>query len=534
MQRQFRSELLLVAATVVLGVAFAASMLHLSELRGRLAIPLAYDDIVYFIEGFDLFEKSIKFGIASIIQPLLVAHAPFQSLLSVFGYYIFGVNDWSGYQMNAVLLIAFLLALLWLTRSLDALVRLAIIVLVLATPFTANLVTEFRPDLFWGVLCGFAIFLIVQPNLLDSGWEYKLATVLVSVAALHAKPSASPATALILAAALGAAVILRQIYQPLNRQDLVRRIGIPLIGGVLLLAPFFVTNAVTIYNYIYIAFVTLGDVNAYRASAWDHAVIYSVGLTYRNALYVTLWIGFAAFAANIFQLIWNDRRRELIYYLCYASVILLAYLIPTFSSVKSYFLGGVFYGSFLVFTVASLTMVLAAIPTVTPRSIVAVSIAAVAVLFAPGNPLVTSVNPRLSADLRAVYERMLSGIVSDVQTSATQESKGVPTPIVVYTSSPAVMNAGAIQLMMRWRNVRVHSTAGYYTRTLGELESELEKADYAIISEYNDKTYPGSLLSPQLLQVALDRPDFDAIAVYTHPSGKRTYLFKRKAGDTDD
>src|SRR5262249_39049826 len=73
---RFGMDLLLLPTAALVGLAFAVRVLHLSALRGRLAMPLAYDDIVYFVDGLDLIEAEKKNGVASVIHPVLYDHAP--------------------------------------------------------------------------------------------------------------------------------------------------------------------------------------------------------------------------------------------------------------------------------------------------------------------------------------------------------------------------------------------------------------------------------------------------------------------------
>jgi hypothetical protein len=72
----------------------------------------------------------------------------------------------------------------------------------------------------------------------------------------------------------------------------------------------------------------------------------------------------------------------------------------------------------------------------------------------------------------------------------------------------------------------LRSRRSFRPRTLAELESELEQSDYAILSEDHDSVYPGSILSPQLLEIAKKRADFELISVFTHSNGSHTYLFR--------
>lgn len=67
------------------------------------------------------------------------------------------------------------------------------------------------------------------------------------------------------------------------------------------------------------------------------------------------------------------------------------------------------------------------------------------------------------------------------------------------------MNAESIALLARWRGTPTAASYGYYTRTIQALRAELIHSDYVILSEIHDSLYPGSLLSPQLLELVKTR-----------------------------
>lgn len=537
------ANVLLVVLTVILALAFTASVLHLSEYGGRLAFPPQYDDVSYLLAGFDLFETSLNEPLVSLAWPLVHQHAPFHSLLAFAGYRLFGVNERSAYQVNGILLVAFMLSVLWMTRPLEPVSRLSIMLIVLATPFTANLVAEFRPDLFWGLLCGFAVFLLVHPRLFESDWKTRVGALVLAVAGLHAKPSASPATALLLASALAMGIALRAIYRPFRSGEIARRVLMPFAVGVLLSAPFFITNARTLYDYMYIAFVTWRDVNQFHGSLLDHATFYSVGLCYRTALFTTLWIGLAAFVFNAYRLGVRRLNEELAYHLALVTMVVLAYLIPTLSGVKSYYLGGIFYGTFLVATIGTLAAIFRpwgahpSRPAHRARWLLAV-LAGTVLLTTPTVPFVHHWDPRLAADRRAAYQQMVSAIVADAsqrQFAAPGESAPAVShplrPVSVYTASPTVMTAASVSLLARWQGIPTVGIGGYYTRTIQALQREAGQSDYLILSELHDSLYPGSIHSPRLLELVKNDPDFMTLSTFQDVHGSRTYLFRNRRAE---
>jgi hypothetical protein len=187
---------------VMYGLALFGSMtlagyaLQLSRQIGRLSRPATYDDVVYLLEGIDLYDAFQIHGPPALFETLLHAHAPTQTFLAFLSFVIFGPQLWSAYALNTVLVLLLAAIALYVSNGLPRLPRAIILLAALSTPLAANLVAEFRPDLYWGIATGFAVFLILQHRFFDSdATRYRLISGLVSGAALLAKPSASPATA---------------------------------------------------------------------------------------------------------------------------------------------------------------------------------------------------------------------------------------------------------------------------------------------------------------------------------------------------
>jgi hypothetical protein len=52
-----------------------------------------------------------------------------------------------------------------------------------------------------------------------------------------------------------------------------------------------------------------------------------------------------------------------------------------------------------------------------------------------------------------------------------------------------------------------------------------------ILSEVHDTRYPGSTLSPQLLELVEADPRFETISVFRHANGLRTFLFRNRRAE---
>jgi hypothetical protein len=282
-----------VTISLLLSLILVSSSISLSESIGRLTQPPGYDDVSYMLESYKLYQLLLRSGPFGVMLELSHAHAPVQDMLGIAGYWLFGVADRSVYLMNGVLAVAFTCVVLWLTRTLRPPVRIVLTATMLSTPFMVNLVTEFRPDLYWGLLCGIAVRLIMDRRFLAGNPLRDAATALAVASALLAKPSASPATAGLLAVAAVAALACRwreiTVARGSRRELLVafvKSAGLALI----LALPYIALNASNIYHYIILAFVTNAEFNTLLGSTWDHLVFYSVGHEYRTALYHTLWL----------------------------------------------------------------------------------------------------------------------------------------------------------------------------------------------------------------------------------------------------
>lgn len=516
-----------------MGFALIAWALHMSEQAGRLSTIPLYDDVTYLLQGFDVYQKFLEKDFVSAVAMLFHQHAPAQSLLAVIGYSVFGINPWSAYATNGILVLGLLLTTLWMVRRVPPLDRLAIVAVVLCTPLTVNLVAEFRPDLYWGLLCGVAVYLIFHPLFLTTGWRYHVVAALVSALALLGKPSAVLPTA----ALLGTAVLISMACcrleasppRPSLRQEW-RMLVLFALVVLIATGPFFVINAVAIYNYIFSALVTELDIARTPGSLWFHAAFYSVGLPYRWALYLTLWAGIIAFMLSAVTFQFEAGRKGGTRYVGYAAVVLIAYAIPTSTSLKTYFLGGIFYGTFLIFTVHSLALLLkdsgrqAARARVLPRIASyggPVALFAVAVASLLGQPLATRIEPSLASDIRAVSERLIDALMNSTAAQPTAHTA------TVYVPAPSPTNAMSLLLMARWRHLELEGQVGYWVRTVPEHMKILESVDFAVLSENTWGSYPGVQLSPPLLEIVRGRKDFELVTVYVHPNGRNTYLFRR-------
>jgi hypothetical protein len=105
----------LIVLAVVLTAIVADKSLEASRLNGRLAAPPIYDDVAYFIDAITWRHGFESRGLIGNILSLLHQHAPFSTLVAAIGFRLVPDGYVGPYLVNAVFVLAFLLALICLT-----------------------------------------------------------------------------------------------------------------------------------------------------------------------------------------------------------------------------------------------------------------------------------------------------------------------------------------------------------------------------------------------------------------------------------
>ena len=234
--------------------------------------------------------------------------------------------------------------------------RFGLLFAFLSLPFATMAVVEFRPDIIWATLVGFAsVYLSTTRRDFSSGKE-AFATGLVYGAALMAKPS----TFLMTTSVIGLAGLLRTLRQlflgKLKVSHLVIWLPYFLLSTILLAGFYYFLHYDRIWGYFYensfgknkeiwIAPQTLSaHLRHYVAS--DYAAASNLG-RWRLPLLV-----FVAVALLVGGLRAKEAEKRLVF-ASLATLVIAAWLASSLFGMKSAFLGGAFYGA-LIFTSAYL------------------------------------------------------------------------------------------------------------------------------------------------------------------------------------
>ncbi len=480
-------------ALILAAITASLSLLRLAEQFGRLSVPPLYDDVSYFLAAAQWLDAAPSHGIAANVYGLLHQHAPFSTLTAAIGLFLHPDGYLGPYAINAVIILAFMF---WHTM------------------------TEARPDLPWGLALGLAVGAILyRPFLQRSRWSVFGLGALGGLA-VAIKPSAFPASLTCIGLAAGAQLVCECLEAEVGGFRAVRRAGLPalifaagLLAGTFAIVGFELVNTL---NYIRIAMVDYRDFWVFDESFRDSLLHYSLGLEGRTALNYWLWFGLALISVRLGLALLHDRR-DVGRSITFLVAVLVAYAIPTLSPVKSYFLGAMFYGVFIVAMALNFCAIIAGFEgilwrlTLSPalrRWIVSglhlLPLVVALSLFAhnclPGRvELATRFNQDQIHDMRIATEKVWSllqqkSLMTDAQASV--EDGKVP---VVTFSSPYPVTSRTIQLYAVQARMPLRVRHQYFNRTLDAVAKVLLASDVAIVTSSIPHNLPGPRMGDELI-----------------------------------
>jgi hypothetical protein len=518
---QARRVAAVIGLALILAAITASLSLRLAEQFGRLSVPPLYDDVSYFVEAARWLNAVQINGIAANLGGLLHQHAPFSSLTAIIGLILLPDGYVGPYAINAVILLAFLLGIAHLTWRRPFVDIATCLVVAACVPVFWHTMTEARPDLPWGLALGLAVGTILyRPFLQRSRWSVFGLGALCGLAAAI-KPSAFPASLTCIGLAAGAQLVCECLEADVGGfRAAVGRAGLPalifaagLLAGTFAIIGFELVNTL---NYILLAMVTYGDFWRADESFRDSLLHYSIGPEGRLALKHWLWFGLALIMLRLWLALSHDRR-DVGRSITLVVAVLVAYAIPTLSPVKSYFLGAMFYGVFIVAMALNLCAIIGGLegilsrPTLSPalrRRLVSglhlLPLFVVLSLFVykclPGRvELATRFSQDQIHDFRTATEKVWSllqqkSLMPDAQASV-QAGK---VPVVIF-SSPYPVTSTTIQLYAVQARMPMHVQGEYFDRTLDAAAKALLAADVAIVTSSMPHNLPGPRMGDELI-----------------------------------
>ena len=243
---------------------------------------------------------------------------------------------------------------------------------------------------------------------------------------------------------------------------------------------------------------------------------YSIGFEGHLALNYWLWIGLAFATIRICLAVLNDRRDAGAAATILAAG-LVAYAIPTLSSVKSYFFGAMFYGVFIVTMMLNFGAAVAGLDAVISRQMLRpalqrwlssglhlIPLAAVLSLFLanclPGRvALPTALTPDQIQDIGTATAKVWSllqqkSLVQGVEASAQPDKL----PVISF-SSPYPVTPTTVQLYAVQAHMRLDVRGEFFNRTLEAAEKALLASDVAIVTGSMPHNLPGPRMGDELI-----------------------------------
>ena len=276
-------------------------------------------------------------------------------------------------------------------------------------------------------------------------------------------------------------------------------------------------------RYIVKAMISDRDFWTTSGSLWFHLSFYSVGGGGgRIALKYWFVVGLVLFAVRI----WLSRqdRSDLGRALALLAVVAAAYAIPTASLVKTYFLGAIFYGPFIVAMVLNYAAIAdrlahdrggafarrAGVRGPTAAGLRLLPLAAVGALFigqlALGDaPLATKLDQETISDIRNATARTWSALSAALPHETAQTLAWRGPGAIITVANPYPVNAAVLKLYAAQANVNVEAREGYFSRTLDEAANSLSAADFAIVTS----SMPSNLPVPPMGDELIGRLDAD-------------------------
>jgi hypothetical protein len=323
----------------VITVLFTIVLVNYSLRHGRLAIGPIDDDAVYLVDALqrlDILHRSLKQFFLNLLS--YPPHSPFSSILAVVSFATLGTHQWAPYLANGVIVLGILLAVDYFLTGRPWWTKAAGILFALSFPFTANCVTEFRPDCAVGVATGVGLVLLLRTSPFAATKRQALAVGVFATAALLIKPSFAAFTLIVFGVTwLTSAFLVHEIPTNLARRSWLRTLfyyALPCLALALpyyLLAPkivqYIINNAFGKYH---AEWALKGSLLAVLRFYWDGS---GGEMMLGRHRYIVLALGLAAL---IFE--GSRIRRSWRFVTGYLVILAIAYAIPTSTRMNNPFI----------------------------------------------------------------------------------------------------------------------------------------------------------------------------------------------------
>lgn len=339
-----KNDVLFAGALAVVVTLFA---LQFSFAYGRLLIPLAYDDLSYFIDAIERVRMLYMNGVGAVVRDYIhhPPHAPLSAGLASLGFLLFGTQNWAPYAANCLLLFILLLFVSRLTSDLPALHRALILLFVCTVPVSIMAVIEFRPDFGAALFTSMGIIWTLGRPIHSADRRHLLASGALFGIALLAKPSIFPFTVFIWGCSIAAGILCEMWTNRSFRipAGTVRNGLLNIAAGATVSLVYFAFAFREIVEYVRtVVFSSKSDLWVLHGGIGEQLRFYIFGGSGRQFLGGHAWLllgGITLCSAVVFA---TARKNFSIRWLALIVLLGLTYAFPTANRVKSQFFGMTF------------------------------------------------------------------------------------------------------------------------------------------------------------------------------------------------
>jgi hypothetical protein len=526
-----RAFLVMAAFVLLVSCAFVYWSIFKSFAHGRLATEPNYDDVGYLYTGASLLH-ALRAG--DVMQALAsYMHSPFSVLLAASSFAVWGAKDWAPYAGNAVIVVAYLVGLCYFLRRLPIGVQMGLLLAFLSLPFATMAVVEFRPDMMWATVVGFAtVYLSTTSRDFSSRLE-AFGIGLIYGAAMMAKPS----TFLMTTAVIGLSGLLRTLRQAflgkLKPWSFLVWLACFLCAAVLIDGLYYSLHYKRIWDYFYgNSFGKHKEIWIQTQSLFTHLSHY-IGSDYAAASNLGKWrlplLSFVALSL-LFGAVRTKRTEQRLIFASLATVVVAAWLASSLFGMKSPFLGGAFYGTLIFASAYLLAELLRSAHELLSQP------TAQAITFAGLGTLAYAMHswPTYSEwDLPRAnfYRQANTGVWNEIQDTSNKysPSDGV---LDVYYSNSSPIPAELPQLRALQSRVALRMRRGSLAKTMEAQRRIFERCDMIIVQDPGlpdvNPNFPGEKLQMLITQEVLSRPGYELAREIVVSDNKRIYVLHNK------
>lgn len=509
---------------------FTVVCLQYSIRHGRLLFPPYFDDIGYFVDAAQRLKILQEQGFVAFWSNYVnsVPHSPFASLLALMAFMVLGWHEWAPYAATGLLVFAFLLFVDRLVCQLPTPQRALVLAYVLTVPFLANVVTEFRPDIPWGISVAVGTS---WPLLRGETFRPRIDSGLMGAffgLALLIKPSTAPLTVLLLGCAamwflLPAWSRREQPFFELPRPTLAL---LMIAVSAVVAAPHYSLAFGHVAQYTSRVLGPESDIWSLTGGVLDHAVYYVTGPGGRVTLGIHAWIAGTVTCMALAWALARGRWRILIEHAPLALGVLVAYLVPTILTVKNRHLGAAF--ATLVVVVAVLVLrncLLLGGDTVAGRRWGSLSLALLVLvaLVRYESPIHLG-SPGAGAAVHR--QRIFSEIYESIKSRITLGNERV-----LVTATGRAVNSAALAFNSIREGMTLNFSDASKVATMNEFWQVFAEEEFVVAFEpgfaWINVTLPSTRIQGAILSALRSRSDYCVGAVVPGPNGKRAFLLEK-------